>query len=84
MYLFGGLGIATKGRKVSRKEAPILVVAPHSSFLDGIIIHVTKLSSPLVREEDMNLGSKFFHFLNNNKNFHYQKKNSIKNEMIGR
>jgi hypothetical protein len=57
MYLFGGLGIATKGRKVSRRVAPILVTAPHSSFLDGLIIHVT-LCSPLVREEDMNLGSK--------------------------
>lgn len=58
MYSFAGLGIAIRGRKATRTEAPVLVVSPHSSFLDAVIIYLTGLTSPLVRNADANLGSK--------------------------
>lgn len=39
VFFFGGFHwIATRGRMCSVKEAPILVLAPHSSYLDSIII----------------------------------------------
>lgn len=56
MYSFAGLGISIRGQKASRREAPVLVVSPHSSFLDAVIIYLTGLSSPLVRNADANLG----------------------------
>ncbi|XP_055601061.1 lysophosphatidylcholine acyltransferase isoform X2 [Uranotaenia lowii] len=56
MYSCAGLGIAIRGRQASRAEAPVLVVSPHSSFLDAIIIYLTELTSPLVRNADANLG----------------------------
>ncbi|XP_039755947.1 lysophosphatidylcholine acyltransferase isoform X2 [Pararge aegeria] len=52
-YLAGGMAITVRGRQVSRKEAPILVVAPHSSFLDSCIVYATKMSSVIVRKESM-------------------------------
>uniref|UniRef100_A0A182TV66 Phospholipid/glycerol acyltransferase domain-containing protein n=1 Tax=Anopheles melas TaxID=34690 RepID=A0A182TV66_9DIPT len=60
-YTCAGLGITIRGRQASRAEAPVLVVSPHSSFLDAVIIYVTGLSSPLVRNADRNLGSKCPH-----------------------
>ncbi|XP_065084772.1 lysophosphatidylcholine acyltransferase isoform X2 [Ochlerotatus camptorhynchus] len=56
MYSFAGLGIAIRGRKATRSEAPVLVVSPHSSFLDAVIIYLTGLTCPLVRNADANLG----------------------------
>lgn len=58
MYSFAGLGIGIRGRKARRAEAPVLVVSPHSSFLDAVIIFLTGMTSPLVRDADANLGSK--------------------------
>uniref|UniRef100_A0A336M5E7 CSON012111 protein n=1 Tax=Culicoides sonorensis TaxID=179676 RepID=A0A336M5E7_CULSO len=55
-YAMGGVQIKTKGRQANRRQAPILVVAPHSSFLDAIIIHVCEYSSPLARDNDQALG----------------------------
>ncbi|XP_052741664.1 lysophosphatidylcholine acyltransferase isoform X2 [Bicyclus anynana] len=52
-YLAGGMAITVRGRQVSRKEAPILVVAPHSSFLDSCIVYATRMSSVIVRKESM-------------------------------
>ena len=52
-YLAGGMAITIRGRQASRKEAPILVVAPHSSFLDSCIVYATKMSSVIVRKESM-------------------------------
>ncbi|RVE47394.1 hypothetical protein evm_007993 [Chilo suppressalis] len=52
-YLAGGMAITVRGRQASRKEAPILVVAPHSSFLDSCIVYATKMSSVIVRKESM-------------------------------
>lgn len=55
-YTCAGLGISIRGRQALRCEAPVLVVSPHSSFLDAVIIYLTGLSSPLVRIADRNLG----------------------------
>ncbi|KAI5637501.1 acyltransferase domain-containing protein [Phthorimaea operculella] len=52
-YLAGGMAISVRGRQASRKEAPILVVAPHSSFLDSCIVYATRMSSVIVRKESM-------------------------------
>ncbi|OWR44440.1 Lysophosphatidylcholine acyltransferase 2 [Danaus plexippus plexippus] len=52
-YLAGGMAISIRGRQASRKEAPILVVAPHSSFLDSCIVYATRMSSVIVRKESM-------------------------------
>lgn len=63
-YLAGGMAITVRGRQVSREEAPILVVAPHSSFLDSCIVYATKMSSVIVRKESMDnyVGSRFSWF----------------------
>nr|CAD7604765.1 unnamed protein product [Timema genevievae] len=45
------MNITVKGRQVTRKEAPILVVAPHSTFLDASITYVTGFPSIIVRRE---------------------------------
>lgn len=58
-YSMGGIEISVKGRQATRQRAPIIVVAPHSSFLDAIVIHVAHMSSPLARDNDEILGSKF-------------------------
>lgn len=52
-YLAGGMAITIRGKQASRKEAPILVIAPHSSFLDSCIVYATKMSSVIVRKESM-------------------------------
>ncbi|KPJ10145.1 1-acylglycerophosphocholine O-acyltransferase 1 [Papilio machaon] len=52
-YLAGGMAISIRGRQASRREAPILVVAPHSSFLDSCIVYATRMSSVIVRKESM-------------------------------
>lgn len=62
-YAMGGVQIKTKGRQADKRQAPILVVAPHSSFLDAIIIHVCEYSSPLARDNDQTFGSKWNIFL---------------------
>ncbi|XP_011301246.1 1-acylglycerophosphocholine O-acyltransferase 1 isoform X2 [Fopius arisanus] len=50
-YQAGGMKIVVRGRQASRAEAPILVVAPHSTFIDGGIIYVTGFPSIIVRIE---------------------------------
>ncbi|CAH2039248.1 unnamed protein product, partial [Iphiclides podalirius] len=52
-YLAGGMAISIRGRQASRAEAPILVIAPHSSFLDSCIVYATRMSSVIVRKESM-------------------------------
>lgn len=59
MWMLCGIGVVVKGKRASRNEARILVAAPHSTFFDAIVIFVSKMSSPIVREEDKSLGSKF-------------------------
>ena len=50
-YQAGGMKIVVRGKQASRAEAPILVVAPHSTFLDGGIVYVTGFPSIIVRRE---------------------------------
>uniref|UniRef100_A0A1Y1N7U0 Phospholipid/glycerol acyltransferase domain-containing protein n=1 Tax=Photinus pyralis TaxID=7054 RepID=A0A1Y1N7U0_PHOPY len=50
-YTAGGLHMVIKGRQATRSEAPILVIAPHSTFFDGGIIYVTGFPSIIVRRE---------------------------------
>lgn len=52
-YLAGGMAITVRGRQATRDEAPILVVAPHSSFLDSCIVYATQMSTVIVRKESM-------------------------------
>ncbi|XP_031826103.1 lysophosphatidylcholine acyltransferase isoform X2 [Nomia melanderi] len=50
-YQAGGMRIVVRGRQASRSEAPILVVAPHSTFMDGGIVYITGFPSIIVRRE---------------------------------
>lgn len=50
-YYAGGMHIRVKGKQVPRAEAPILVIAPHSTFLDAAIVYVTGFPSIIVRRE---------------------------------
>ncbi|XP_050541924.1 lysophosphatidylcholine acyltransferase isoform X2 [Daktulosphaira vitifoliae] len=52
VYLAGGMKIVIKGVQASPKEAPLLVVAPHSTFLDSCISYVTGFPSIISRIED--------------------------------
>ncbi|RZC39607.1 Acyltransferase domain containing protein, partial [Asbolus verrucosus] len=45
------MNVVVKGKQASRSEAPILVIAPHSTFLDGGIIYATGFPSIIVRRE---------------------------------
>ncbi|CAG9815884.1 unnamed protein product, partial [Phaedon cochleariae] len=47
----GGMHMTVKGRQASKREAPILVAAPHSTFLDGGIVYVTGFPSTICRRE---------------------------------
>lgn len=59
MWMLCGVGIIVKGKQAKRCEAPIFVAGPHTTFLDSVIIHLTKLSSPLARQDMNLLGSKW-------------------------
>ncbi|XP_026673102.1 lysophosphatidylcholine acyltransferase isoform X2 [Ceratina calcarata] len=50
-YQAGGMRIVVRGRQATRAEAPILVVAPHSTFMDGGIVYITGFPSIIVRRE---------------------------------
>lgn len=61
-YRVGGMEITVKGRQASRQEAPILVIAPHSTFLDAVVVYVTGFPSIIARwESGLNpwLGSEY-------------------------
>ncbi|XP_076264128.1 lysophosphatidylcholine acyltransferase isoform X2 [Rhynchophorus ferrugineus] len=49
----GGMQFTIKGRQATREEAPILVVAPHSTFLDAGLVYVTGFPSTIVRTESV-------------------------------
>lgn len=62
-YRAGGMSLVIEGKQASRSEAPILVVAPHSTFLDASITYVTGFPSIIVRRESgLNpfIGSTYF------------------------
>ncbi|KAF5401585.1 Lysophosphatidylcholine acyltransferase 2 [Paragonimus heterotremus] len=46
VYFFGGIGwVRVKGTRASRNDAPILVLGPHSSFLDSLAVVVMGMPS---------------------------------------
>uniref|UniRef100_A0A6Q2YSG5 EF-hand domain-containing protein n=1 Tax=Esox lucius TaxID=8010 RepID=A0A6Q2YSG5_ESOLU len=52
-YFFMGFRVVVKGQQASSAEAPILVVAPHSTFFDGIVCIVAGLPSTVSRTENL-------------------------------
>lgn len=63
MYFFGSFHrVKITGRQATSKEAPILVLAPHSSFFDSISVVLFGPPSVLAKGETESLpllGSKF-------------------------
>lgn len=54
LYYFSmGFWVVVRGKKVSSSEAPILAVAPHSTFFDGIVCLVAGLPSTVSRVENL-------------------------------
>ena len=53
VFFVAGFRVKVKGKQASRKEAPILVGAPHSSFLEAVIMIMCE-SSPVSRLESKN------------------------------
>ncbi|XP_057204154.1 lysophosphatidylcholine acyltransferase 2 [Triplophysa rosa] len=54
IYFFGmGFRVIVKGRQASSAEAPILAVAPHSSFFDAIVCVEAGLPSTVSRSESL-------------------------------
>ena len=51
IFWAAGFRVKVKGKQASRAEAPILVGAPHSSFLEALIIYMCG-SSPVSRHEN--------------------------------
>lgn len=64
MYFFGSFHrVKITGRQATSKEAPILALAPHSSFFDSIAVVLFGPPSVLAKVETASLpflGSKFF------------------------
>ncbi|XP_071750393.1 lysophosphatidylcholine acyltransferase 2 [Centroberyx gerrardi] len=52
-YFCMGFRVVVKGKQVSSSEAPILAVAPHSTFFDGIVCIVAGLPSTVSRLENL-------------------------------
>uniref|UniRef100_A0A1B6F148 Phospholipid/glycerol acyltransferase domain-containing protein n=1 Tax=Cuerna arida TaxID=1464854 RepID=A0A1B6F148_9HEMI len=50
-YYAGGMRYSVRGTQAPRHEAPILVIAPHSTFFDAGICYVTGFPSIIVRRE---------------------------------
>uniref|UniRef100_A0AAR2IH16 EF-hand domain-containing protein n=1 Tax=Pygocentrus nattereri TaxID=42514 RepID=A0AAR2IH16_PYGNA len=54
LYFFSmGFRVVVKGKQASSAEAPILAVAPHSSFFDAIVCIVAGLPSTVSRSETL-------------------------------
>ncbi|XP_054881162.1 lysophospholipid acyltransferase LPCAT4 [Poeciliopsis prolifica] len=54
-FSLGFLWVKVKGRKADLKEAPVLVVAPHSGFLDMLVLCPTQLATVVSRYENTKL-----------------------------
>ncbi|XP_037103747.1 lysophosphatidylcholine acyltransferase 2 [Syngnathus acus] len=52
-YFCMGFRVVVKGKQVGSAEAPILAVAPHSTFFDGIVCIVAGLPSTVSRVENL-------------------------------
>ncbi|KAJ8372200.1 hypothetical protein AAFF_G00293750 [Aldrovandia affinis] len=53
LFFFMGFRVSVRGRRVSGDVAPILAVAPHSGFFDGIVCLVAGLPSTVSRTENL-------------------------------
>lgn len=65
VLMAGGMNITIKGRQASKTEAPILVAAPHSTFIDAGIVYLTGFPSTICRRESAgnnHIGSRFLFF----------------------
>jgi len=66
IFFFGGYHwITVKGERASASEAPILAVAPHSSYVDALIVVYFSLTSMVVKKSAIEIpffGSKFFYY----------------------
>ncbi|KAM9426259.1 lysophospholipid acyltransferase LPCAT4 [Pholidichthys leucotaenia] len=54
-FSVGFLWVKVKGQRADLKEAPVLVVAPHSSFLDMVVLCPAQLAMVVSRSENANL-----------------------------
>ncbi|XP_068444497.1 lysophospholipid acyltransferase LPCAT4 [Clinocottus analis] len=54
-FFLGFLWVEVKGRRADLKEAPVLVVAPHSSFMDMVVLMPTQLPTVVSRSENTSL-----------------------------
>ncbi|XP_070786076.1 lysophospholipid acyltransferase LPCAT4 [Enoplosus armatus] len=54
-FSMGFLRVKVKGRRADLREAPVLVVAPHSSFLDMLVLCPTQLATVVSRSENTSL-----------------------------
>lgn len=54
-FCLGFLWVKVKGRRADLREAPVLVVAPHSGFLDMLVLFRTNLAAVVSRSENRNL-----------------------------
>lgn len=54
-FSLGFLWVEVKGRRADLKEAPVLVVAPHSGFLDMLVLCPTQLATVVSRSENTSL-----------------------------
>ncbi|CAB1351452.1 unnamed protein product [Coregonus sp. 'balchen'] len=54
-FFLGFFWIRVKGRRAGRKEAPVLAVAPHSSFLDMLVLTETQLPTVVSRSENLKI-----------------------------
>jgi len=64
IFFFGGYQwIKVKGRRASAKEAPILAVAPHSSYVDALAVVHLNLTTIVAKKSAIEIpffGSKLF------------------------
>lgn len=54
-FSLGFLWVRVKGRRADLREAPVLVVAPHSSFLDMLVLCPAQLATVVSRSENTKL-----------------------------
>ncbi|XP_054456983.1 lysophospholipid acyltransferase LPCAT4 [Anoplopoma fimbria] len=54
-FFLGFLWVEVKGRRADLKEAPVLVVAPHSTFMDMVVLVPTQLATVVSRSENTSL-----------------------------
>jgi len=63
LFFFGGYHwVRVKGRRASAEEAPILAVAPHSSYIDALTIVYLNMTSMVAKKSAIKIpffGSEF-------------------------